>query len=138
MVKQASDACRENSSNVKLYKNFKEVTSIKTNYAAEGLSGGTLLGVRGSDFVCFYDWASGKVCVDSSTVSACQLAGCHEALSLNLNLVCKLCRLDWIAVTAVLYNDMYQKQFKIMPERMTSATQAVHLLQLHLQPQSMQ
>lgn len=46
---------------MKLYKNFKEVTSIKTNYAAEALSGGTLLGIRGSDFVCFYDWASGKV-----------------------------------------------------------------------------
>ena len=61
MLTPASDACRENSSNVKLYKNFKEVTSIKTNYAAEGLSGGTLLGVRGSDFVCFYDWTSGKV-----------------------------------------------------------------------------
>ena len=74
-MKQAVDACRENSSSVKLYKNFKEVTSIKTNYAAEGLSGGTLLGVRGSDFVCFYDWASGKVGPTSFTVSGCQLAG---------------------------------------------------------------
>lgn len=46
---------------MKLFKNFKEVSSIKTSYAAEALSGGTLLGVRGSDFVCFYDWASGKV-----------------------------------------------------------------------------
>ncbi|KAL3136098.1 hypothetical protein ABBQ32_007120 [Trebouxia sp. C0010 RCD-2024] len=54
-------AIRENSSSVKLFKNFKEVSSIKTSYAAEALSGGTLLGVRGSDFVCFYDWASGKL-----------------------------------------------------------------------------
>ena len=46
---------------MKLFKNFKEVSSIKTNYAAEALSGGTLLGVRGPDFVCFYDWGSGKV-----------------------------------------------------------------------------
>lgn len=57
----ANDTCRENNSSVKLYKNFKEVASIKTGYAAEALSGGTLLGVRGSDFVCFYDWVSGKV-----------------------------------------------------------------------------
>ena len=77
MVKQASGACRENSSNVKLYKNFKEVTSIKTNYAAEALSGGTLLGVRGSDFVCFYDWASGKV--RPSSLTSFQPAILHEA-----------------------------------------------------------
>lgn len=52
---------RESSSSVKLFKNFKEANAIKTNFAAEALSGGSLLGVRGSDFVCFYDWGSGKV-----------------------------------------------------------------------------
>ena len=52
---------RESSSSVKLFKNFKESNAIKTNFAAEALSGGSLLGIRGSDFVCFYDWASGKV-----------------------------------------------------------------------------
>ena len=50
---------------MKLFKNFKEVSSIKTNYAAEALSGGSLLGVRGPDFVCFYDWGSGKVCLQA-------------------------------------------------------------------------
>lgn len=54
---------RESSSSVKLFKNFKETNAIKTNFAAEALSGGSLLGVRGSDFVCFYDWGSGKVTV---------------------------------------------------------------------------
>ena len=57
--------CRESSSSVKLFKNFKESNAIKTNFAAEALSGGSLLGIRGSDFVCFYDWASGKVCLHS-------------------------------------------------------------------------
>ena len=52
---------RESSSSVKLFKNFKEANAIKNNFAAEALSGGSLLGVRGSDFVCFYDWGSGKV-----------------------------------------------------------------------------
>ncbi len=46
---------------MKLFKNFKEANAIKTNFAAEALSGGSLLGVRGADFVCFYDWGSGKV-----------------------------------------------------------------------------
>ena len=53
--------CRESSSSIKLFKNFKESTAIKTSFAAEALCGGSLLGVRGSDFVCFYDWGSGKV-----------------------------------------------------------------------------
>lgn len=26
------------------------------NYVVEGVFGGRLLGVRGSDFICFYDW----------------------------------------------------------------------------------
>ncbi|DBB15486.1 TPA: hypothetical protein ACH3X3_003709 [Trebouxia sp. C0006] len=54
-------AIRESSSSVKLFKNFKEANAIKNNFAAEALSGGSLLGVRGSDFVCFYDWGSGKL-----------------------------------------------------------------------------
>lgn len=54
-------AIRESSSSIKLFKNFKEASAIKTNFTAEALSGGSLLGVRGSDFVCFYDWGSGKL-----------------------------------------------------------------------------
>lgn len=54
-------AIRESSSNVKLYKNFKETNAIKISYAAEAISGGSLLAIRGTDFVCFYDWGSGKM-----------------------------------------------------------------------------
>lgn len=53
--------CRESTSSVKLFKNFKEASAIKTNFAAEAISGGSLLAVRSTDFVCFYDWGSGKV-----------------------------------------------------------------------------
>ena len=60
--------CRESSSSVKLFKNFKESNAIKTNFAAEALSGGSLLGIRGSDFVCFYDWASGKASISASAL----------------------------------------------------------------------
>lgn len=54
-------ACRESSSAVKVYKNFKETSSLRLGYGAEGLHGGTLLAVRSADFVCFYDWATSKV-----------------------------------------------------------------------------
>ena len=46
---------------MKLYKNFKETNAIKLNFSAEAISGGSLLAIWGTDFVCFYDWGSGKV-----------------------------------------------------------------------------
>eukprot|EP00899_Mesostigma_viride_P001865 jgi/Mesvir1/1167/Mv17669-RA.1 len=48
---------RESSSKIKVFKNFKEVKSIRPNFIAEGIYGGALLAIRSSEFVCFYDWA---------------------------------------------------------------------------------
>ncbi|KND01211.1 uncharacterized protein SPPG_04301 [Spizellomyces punctatus DAOM BR117] len=57
-------AIRESSSKVKVFKNFKEKTDvvIRPTYSAEGIYGGALLGIRGSNFLNFYDWETG-VCV---------------------------------------------------------------------------
>jgi coatomer subunit beta' len=49
-------ATRETSSKIKVFKNFKESKSFRPNFAAEGIFGGALLGVRSADFVDFYDW----------------------------------------------------------------------------------
>jgi len=49
-------AIRESTSKIKLFKNFKEVKSIRPNFSAEGIFGGALLAVRGKDLVCLYDW----------------------------------------------------------------------------------
>lgn len=46
---------------VKVHRNFKEALTIKVPFAAEAIYGGALLGVRASDFIVFYDWATGKV-----------------------------------------------------------------------------
>eukprot|EP01026_Neomeris_dumetosa_P007818 TRINITY_DN12423_c0_g1_i4.p1 TRINITY_DN12423_c0_g1~~TRINITY_DN12423_c0_g1_i4.p1 ORF type:complete len:889 (+),score=158.35 TRINITY_DN12423_c0_g1_i4:94-2760(+) len=54
-------ATRENSSTVKIYKNFQEKQSVKIDFSAQGIYGGHLLGVRGQDFICFYDWSSGQI-----------------------------------------------------------------------------
>lgn len=51
-------AIRESSSVVRTFKAFKDRHSIRTTYSAEGIYGGALLGVRGSSFLCFYDWNS--------------------------------------------------------------------------------
>ncbi|KAI8354809.1 coatomer WD associated region-domain-containing protein [Mortierella sp. GBAus27b] len=54
-------AVRESTSKVKVFKNFKERTNlIRLNYAAEGIFGGTLLGVRSANFLNLYDWESGQ------------------------------------------------------------------------------
>ena len=45
---------------VKQHKNFVEKGAVKLDFAAEGLHGGALIGVRAADFVCFYDWAEGR------------------------------------------------------------------------------
>lgn len=56
-------AVRESTSRVKLFKNFKENTNvvIRTPYAAEGIFGGALLGVRSSSSLNFYDWETGAI-----------------------------------------------------------------------------
>lgn len=54
-------ACRESTSSVKIFKNFKEAKSVRPSFVAEGIHGGALLSVRSSDFICFYDWAEGNI-----------------------------------------------------------------------------
>ncbi|KAI7817585.1 coatomer WD associated region-domain-containing protein [Gamsiella multidivaricata] len=54
-------AVRESTSKVKLFKNFKEKPNlIRLNYSAEGIFGGTLLGVRSASFLNLYDWETGN------------------------------------------------------------------------------
>ena len=54
-------AVRESTSRVKIFRNFKETSAFKPPIAAEGLSGGALVGVRSSDTVCFYEWDTGRM-----------------------------------------------------------------------------
>ena len=55
-------AVRESASKIRLYKNFKERPDhIKRSFASENLWGGSLLGVKGSSFVVFYDWETGAL-----------------------------------------------------------------------------
>ena len=49
---------REGSSRIKIFKNFKEKKSFKPEFGCEGIYGGTLLGVRSSNSLSFYDWES--------------------------------------------------------------------------------
>jgi coatomer subunit beta' len=55
-------AIRETSNQVKIFKNFKESkTFVPATSSAEGLFGGHVIGVKGSDSaVLFYDWDSGE------------------------------------------------------------------------------
>lgn len=64
--------CPLSTAAVKVHRNFKEALTIKLAFSAEGIYGGQLLGVRGQDFIVFYDWATGKV------GSAHFFAGCAE------------------------------------------------------------
>ncbi|XP_067946243.1 coatomer subunit beta'-like [Watersipora subatra] len=51
-------ATREGTTNVKLFKNFKEIKSFKPDYGAEGIYGGSMLGVKSASGLAFYDWES--------------------------------------------------------------------------------
>ncbi|KAK6621782.1 Coatomer subunit beta' [Polyplax serrata] len=51
-------AIRENSSTVKVFKNFKERKNFKPDFGAEGIFGGYMLGVRSSSGLGLYDWES--------------------------------------------------------------------------------
>ncbi|KAF9584955.1 hypothetical protein BGW38_004501 [Lunasporangiospora selenospora] len=53
-------AVRESTSKVKVFKNFKEKPNlIRLNYSADGIFGGTLLGVKSASFLNLYDWDTG-------------------------------------------------------------------------------
>ena len=41
---------------VKVYKNFSEHKSFKTNFNNEGIFGGRLLAIKSKEFITFYDW----------------------------------------------------------------------------------
>jgi coatomer subunit beta' len=49
------------SGTVKIYKNFMEQKSFKTNFSNEGIFGGRLLGIKSKDFITFYDWEQFRV-----------------------------------------------------------------------------
>lgn len=51
-------AIRESATSVKVYRNFKERSAVNVGYQADGLTGGTLLGVRGQGGIGFFDWQS--------------------------------------------------------------------------------
>jgi coatomer subunit beta' len=60
-VDSSEFAVRESPSKIKVFNQFKEKTSFRPHFAVEGLHGGTLMGLRSTDFICFYDWAESRV-----------------------------------------------------------------------------
>jgi coatomer subunit beta' len=56
------DYCiRESPNSIKTFKNFKESqTIVPATASADGLFGGTTIGVKGSDGILFYEWDSGE------------------------------------------------------------------------------
>ncbi|XP_014250764.1 coatomer subunit beta' [Cimex lectularius] len=58
-AQESSDyAIREGTTTVRLYRQFKERTSFKPEFGAEGIFGGQLLGVRTVSGLSLYDWES--------------------------------------------------------------------------------
>lgn len=49
-------ATRDSAGKITIFQDFKENFSFKPPFVVEEIFGGRLLGVRGADFICFYDW----------------------------------------------------------------------------------
>lgn len=49
-------AIRESGSTIRIFKNFKEKKNFKSDFGAEGIFGGYLLGVKSVSGLTFYDW----------------------------------------------------------------------------------
>jgi len=49
-------ATRDTTGKITVYADFKESFSFKPPFVVDEIFGGGLIGVRGGDFVCFYDW----------------------------------------------------------------------------------
>jgi coatomer subunit beta' len=42
----------------------QEKTTLKLDFNAEGIFGGSLVGVKSADYIVFYDWEVSAYCVD--------------------------------------------------------------------------
>ncbi|CAJ1394513.1 unnamed protein product [Effrenium voratum] len=49
-------ATRDGNGKITVFQDFKESFSFKPQFTVEEIFGGRLLGIRGGDFICFYDW----------------------------------------------------------------------------------
>ncbi|XP_074042717.1 coatomer subunit beta' [Leptinotarsa decemlineata] len=49
-------AIRESGSTIRIFKNFKERKNFKSDFSAEGIYGGFLLGIKSVSGLTFYDW----------------------------------------------------------------------------------
>jgi len=54
-------AVKTDNGTVKVYKNFSEHKTFKTNYQNEGIFGGRLLAIKSKEFITFYDWENFNV-----------------------------------------------------------------------------
>lgn len=52
-------AVRETNSKIKIFNDFNETLSFRTDFNAEGIFGGWLIGIKSNEFLCFYDWRHG-------------------------------------------------------------------------------
>jgi len=50
-------ATRDTQGKITVYQDFKESFSFKPPFVVDEIFGGRLIGVRGGDFICFYDWS---------------------------------------------------------------------------------
>ncbi|VDN24008.1 unnamed protein product [Gongylonema pulchrum] len=54
-------AVRESASSIKLFRNFKEVRTLRPDIVIEGIEGGPLVAARSTNALCFYDWETGSL-----------------------------------------------------------------------------
>jgi coatomer subunit beta' len=54
-------ATRDGNGKISIFHNFKEAFSFRTDFAVDDIHSGELLGVRGPDFIVFYDWNEYRV-----------------------------------------------------------------------------
>ncbi|EFO23897.1 hypothetical protein LOAG_04590 [Loa loa] len=52
-------AVRESASSIKIFKNFKEVRTLRPDMIMEGIEGGPLIAARSVNALCFFDWETG-------------------------------------------------------------------------------
>jgi coatomer subunit beta' len=126
----AGDFALKDQSRIRLMRGSEERLSFRPNFSFDCLFGGYLIGVRGEDFICFYEWEKGSLIrrIDTCPKQVCWSdSGLKLALVMEENVFILTYNRDLVNAQATLAEDGCEDAFTLDQELYDSSTSALWL-----------